>query len=478
MIDTTAPVSSVNTLSTYKTSPFSVSWTCSDALSGVKNVTIQVRNGTGGSWTDWTTYSTASGSASYTGAVGYTYYFRSKAYDNVTNVESVSGYDTYTTVVSSTPTADISSPSDNNGDTFIFIRGTVTFIGNATDADFSKYWLNFSADGITWNNIANSTTAVVDDTLGTWNTTELTDMIYNISLKVKNIGGYFNFYNLTESNNRTVIIDNTAPEFFSISSGAPTTNSAIISWTTNENATSIVKFGTTTSYGTFSNSSLYTTSHSRALSSLSADTTYHYQVVSIDNAGNMNNSSDATFTTAVAEQPPTGSSGEESGEDNGPIISEISQFPTTVTSINFVTIYATVTADTEHTITGVTIYWNDGLEHFKAMTKGSGSTYSSEIGLFVDGLTVRYWIIARDNASRTSTSVNNSFTVVDNAGPTISELAPEDDSIIDDTTPTIHASYSDPSGIDTGTVIIILDDRERYSPCNDYNIAGQFCSIL
>jgi PGF-pre-PGF domain-containing protein len=456
-IDTTAPTSSVTTLSTYKTSPFSVSWTSSDALSGVKNVTIQVRNGTSGSWTNWNTYSTASGSTSYTGAIGYTYYFRSKTYDNVTNVESVSGYDTSTTVVSSTPTADISSPSDSDGDRFIYVRGTVTFIGNATDTNFSKYWLNFSADEVTWNNIANSTIAVVDDTLGTWNTTGLTEMIYNISLKVKNIGGYFNFYNLTESNNRTVIVDNTAPELFSISSGTPTASSATISWTTDENATSIVKFGTTTSYGTFSNSSIYATSHSRILSSLSASTTYHYQVISLDNAGNMNNSSDATFTTAATEQPPAGPSGEELGEDIGPTISEVSQTPTTVTSSNFVTIYATATADTGHTITLVTLYWNDGSEHSKAMTKGSGSTYSSEIEPFLDGLTVRYWIIARDNASRTIRSANYSFTVVDNAGPAISDLVPEDGSIIGDATPTIRASYSDPSGVDVNSVFITVD---------------------
>ena len=481
-IDTTAPISSVTTLSTYKTSPFSVSWTSSDAVSGVKNVTIQVRNGTGGSWTNWNTYSTASGSASYTGAVGYVYYFRSKAYDNATNIESVSGYDASTTVVSSAPTADISSPSDSDGDRFIYIRGTVTFIGNATDTNFSKYWLNYSADGVTWNNIANSTTAVLDDTLGTWNTTGLAEMIYNISLKVKNIGGYFNFYNLTESNNRTVIVDNTAPVLFSISSGTLTASSATITWTTDENATSIVKFGTTTSYGTFSNSSTYATSHSRTLNILSASTTYHYQVISYDKAGNMNNSSDATFTTAATEQPPAGPSGEEPGEDTGPTISEVSHTPTTVTSSNFVTIYATVTADMGHTITLITLYWNDGSEHSKAMTKGSSSTYSSEIGPFLDGLTIRYWIIGKDNASRTKQSTNYTFTVVDKAGPTITNLLPANGATITDTTPTIQASYSDLSSVDVNTVFITVDGTNvtalatktttqvSYSPTSSMNL--------
>ncbi|MBE3137916.1 MAG: PGF-pre-PGF domain-containing protein [Thermoplasmata archaeon] len=454
-IDTTAPTSSVTTLSTYKTSPFSVSWTSSDALSGVKNVTIRVRNGTDGSWTNWNTYLTASGSASYTGTVGYTYYFRSKAYDNATNVESVSGYDAFTTVVSSAPTADISSPSDGDGDGFIYVRGTVTFIGNATDTNFFKYWLNYSADGVTWNNIANSTTGVVDDELGSWNTTGLTEMIYNISLKVKNIGGFFNYYNLSY-NDKNVTVDNTVPELSSISSGTPTDTTATITWTTDEAANSTVQYGLTTSYGSTSTSSTYSTSHSRTLSSLSASTTYHYRVISYDKAGNMDNSSDATFTTAATESP-GGPSGEEPGEDTGPTISEVSHTPTTVTSSNFVTIYATVTADTGHTITLVTLYWNDGSAHSKAMVKGSGSTYSSEIGPFLDGLTVRYWIIGKDNASRTKQSTNYTFTVVDKAGPTITNLLPENDATISDATPTIQASYSDPSGVDVNTVFITVD---------------------
>ena len=459
-IDTSAPTSSVTALSTYKTSPFTVSWASSDSYSGVHNVTIQVRNGSGGTWTNWLNDQATSGSSSYTGTVGCTYYFRSKAWDNVSNAESYpSTFDTKTTVVSSAPTADISSPSDDDSDGYIYVRRTVTFIGNATDTNFSKYWLNYSADGITWINIANSTSVVEDDTLGTWNTTLLTEMIYNISLKVKNAGGFCNYYNLTyEDNQVNVTVDNTAPELSAISSGTPTESAATITWTTNEAANSTVEYGLNTSYGTTSSSLLYTTSHSRTLSTLSADTTYHYRVISYDKAGNQNISDDYNLTTAEEEEEPGPGPGpsEPSGEDSRPTLSAISHTPTTITSNSFVTIYATATDD--HRVALVTLYWNDGSEHSKAMVKGTGNDYSTEIGPFLDGLTVRYWIIATDNASQTTRSANYTFTVVDKAGPTITNLIPANGATISDTTPTIEASYSDPSGVAVTSVFITVDD--------------------
>ena len=106
--------------------------------------------------------------------------------------------------------------------------------------------------------------------------------------------------------NNSKTIDNTAPSISSISAGSITTSSATIIWTTNEDATSSVEYGTTISYGLFSNSSTYTTSPSCPLSGLSASTTYNYRVISYDRAGNENTSSDNTFTTSSAPGPGPG----------------------------------------------------------------------------------------------------------------------------------------------------------------------------
>lgn len=93
--------------------------------------------------------------------------------------------------------------------------------------------------------------------------------------------------------------DTTAPVISSISAGTPSSSGTTITWTTDEASNSQVEYGTTTSYGqsTLQNSTLHTT-HSQALSGLSASTLYHYRVKSADASGNLAVSGDATFTTA------------------------------------------------------------------------------------------------------------------------------------------------------------------------------------
>ena len=79
----------------------------------------------------------------------------------------------------------------------------------------------------------------------------------------------------------------------------PTSTGAAITWNTYEPATSQVKYGVTSGYGnnTDLNSQL-TTSHTVILAGLLPNTTYHYQPVSVDAAGNVAALSDKTFTTA------------------------------------------------------------------------------------------------------------------------------------------------------------------------------------
>src|SRR5215831_14390196 len=78
-----------------------------------------------------------------------------------------------------------------------------------------------------------------------------------------------------------------------------TTNTgATITWTTAVPATSRVKYGLTTSYGTLSSqNSNYTKAHSVSLTALTAGTTYHYRVLSNDSTGVLVTSLDYTLTT-------------------------------------------------------------------------------------------------------------------------------------------------------------------------------------
>ncbi|MCL6105817.1 MAG: DNRLRE domain-containing protein [Actinobacteria bacterium] len=75
--------------------------------------------------------------------------------------------------------------------------------------------------------------------------------------------------------------------------------SADISWSTDENASSQVCYGTTTSYGACTAvDPASVNQHLVSLTGLSGDTDYHYQVISVDQAGNTAKSGDYVFHTA------------------------------------------------------------------------------------------------------------------------------------------------------------------------------------
>ncbi len=92
--------------------------------------------------------------------------------------------------------------------------------------------------------------------------------------------------------------DTTPPTISSVAASSITTNSATVTWTTSENSDTQVEYGTTASYGTLTTlNAALVTSHSVALSGLSANTLYHYRVKSKDAALNLATSGDFTFTT-------------------------------------------------------------------------------------------------------------------------------------------------------------------------------------
>lgn len=78
----------------------------------------------------------------------------------------------------------------------------------------------------------------------------------------------------------------------------PTSAGATVTWKTYEPATTQVKYGVTSGYGLVSPlSPSLVTSHTVALTGLLPRTNYHYQVISVDAAGNVAALQDETFTT-------------------------------------------------------------------------------------------------------------------------------------------------------------------------------------
>ncbi len=95
--------------------------------------------------------------------------------------------------------------------------------------------------------------------------------------------------------------DTTAPAISNVSATSTASTSAIISWTTNENATGIAWYSTSTPVVTATASKTENLTlkknHSLTLSSLAATTTYYYVVSSKDSSGNTATSSQYSITT-------------------------------------------------------------------------------------------------------------------------------------------------------------------------------------
>ncbi|MCP6717989.1 MAG: DUF5667 domain-containing protein [Patescibacteria group bacterium] len=126
-----------------------------------------------------------------------------------------------------------------------------------------------------------------------------------------------------DDNNTTSTLDITAPVVSNISSSV-STNTADISWNTDEESDSVVWYSTTTpliiSNNTlFVDSSNLVTTHSISLSNLNSSTTYYFIVSSFDSSGNKATSTESSFTTLTPDT-------------TAPIISSISSSVSTNTA--------------------------------------------------------------------------------------------------------------------------------------------------
>ncbi|MGV3772119.1 MAG: CARDB domain-containing protein [Verrucomicrobiales bacterium] len=97
-----------------------------------------------------------------------------------------------------------------------------------------------------------------------------------------------------------LVVDATLPRVNSVLASSSSGN-AVITWTSDEPATSQVEYGATTSYGRNTPLSVaLTTSHRVLVTGLAPDTVYNFRVRSRDKAGNETFSSNATFRTLRA----------------------------------------------------------------------------------------------------------------------------------------------------------------------------------
>jgi hypothetical protein len=102
----------------------------------------------------------------------------------------------------------------------------------------------------------------------------------------------------------TAFIDGTPPVISNVNANACNGTSVVVTWDTDENATSAVMWGMTPSYGTTRTDSTPRMNHLMEIDGLSMGTDYYYQVCSTDEAGNTACSGPHTFTTPMIFTPP------------------------------------------------------------------------------------------------------------------------------------------------------------------------------
>ncbi len=99
-------------------------------------------------------------------------------------------------------------------------------------------------------------------------------------------------------------VDRVAPSISNVSVKSISSENVVISWDTNENANSMVRFGTSSIYGkmigdddTNSDIAKYTQNHEVSLDRLAPGTKYYFEAMSLDAQGNIGKSSQNSFTT-------------------------------------------------------------------------------------------------------------------------------------------------------------------------------------
>lgn len=292
---------------TYSTSTttLSANWAISDTTN-VDHYEYAIGTTIGG--TDVSTYTSTTLTTSVTRnglslSNGTTYYLTVRAINSfgVTMQQASSNGITVNTslpTITDNQTGD-TTPRNSAGTTY-----NVTFAKASTGAqlDLAEYTI-FSGAGKTGTQLKNWTTifsSTVDSYTTPWaiDFSALNEGVNYVSVRVHALDALTN----ETDDVFTITKDTTGPTLSAIVA-TPSMNSVVLTWTTNEPATTLVQYGLTATYGssTILDSSLVT-QHSATISGLAAMTAFHYQLFNQDQAGNLNTSTDATFSTTATPQ--------------------------------------------------------------------------------------------------------------------------------------------------------------------------------
>lgn len=301
LVDTANPTLSTLTSSThseqtkcYNVNTPAYSWTGSDGGSGIANYyylldqSLDVSSAvlsTNGAQVSSSTTSYTSGAKT-----DGTWYFHLAAKDNAGNVSSVSSY---TTCIDTTkPTISGVSSGSVTSNSAVISWSTNESADSRVEYSLDSGFASFST--------VSDANFVTSHSLGVSGLSASTPYYYRV--KSKDAAGNEQIATSTGYTfTTTATPDTTAPAISSATATNITTTTAIIAWQTDEASDSKVDYGVATSYGSSASNANMLTSHSVALSGLSAGTTYHYKVTSKDASTNSASSTDLQFTTLMPD---------------------------------------------------------------------------------------------------------------------------------------------------------------------------------
>jgi phosphodiesterase/alkaline phosphatase D-like protein len=322
---------------------------------------------------------------------------------------------------------------------------TITWTTNEPADSYVEYGLDNSYGAIFGNTILGTAHSITLPATLSGNT------LYHFRVKTKDASN-----NLTTSDDDTFTTtdgdDITPPIISLVSSTSITSTTATITWTTDENSSSYIDYGTTQNVytKTTGNSSDNTTTHTVNLTNLTPNTTYYYRVRSVDASGNEAtdaNSGNYSFETLPADLV-------------GPIITFDPLHNISVTKTS-----ATITWVTDKAANSLVYYGVSAGIYSGTAGNGSDNVTSQSVSIYNLTPNTTYYF----RLSSTDTSFNQ--TIDDNLGADYSFTTSPNEAAIIFSTVAI-------SSITDNSAIITWTTNENVYPFVDWGAATTYGNVV
>lgn len=245
----------------------------------------------------------------------------------------------------------------------------------------------------------------------------------------------FNVYNFTgtiaagQTETVNASLNPILPVISNITANNINSDSAAISWTTDQPSDSVVEYGETTAYGNSVSAAALVTAHSITLNNLSPDKTYHFKATSKNAAGYSTSSGDQTCTT-LSPPPPS--------------ISGI-----TVSNLTFNS--AVVTWTTDQATSSLLEYGSTPAYGNSVSDSALATVHSLQLQNLTQGTLYHFRIAATNVYDSSSASEDSMFTTLSPISITI--LSPADNAVINRPEAMVKGTITNSTGNETGVTV-------------------------